>query len=191
MLSTLESLTEWACNCWGETFHSDDRRPFSHHPYLAPVLPAIPAGDWKNSARMVVATERLKRASKLVETENDGANKLVSVLLSMLSAEIRVPVDFAVVGGNGVQRWTRARARLVTNYAPTSVEWNTWLDTWYGIFTFKKDMNLSTGEDERTKRQVEVGSRPNFTKVNGRTFSGGVRSVAGWTSPEDGQTQAI
>ena len=52
-------------------------------------------------------------------------------------------------------------------------------------------MNLSTGEDERTKRQVEVGSRPNFTKVNGRTFSGGVRSVAGWTSPEDGQTQAI
>ena len=95
---------------------------------MAPVLPAIPAGDWKNFARMVVATERLERASKLVETENDGANKSVSILLSMLSAGIRVPVEFAVAGGNEVQRWTRARARLVTNYA--SVERNTRLDTY-------------------------------------------------------------
>ena len=149
MLSTLESLTEWACDYTEEkpftgvkgSFHylmaavnrklgeSDDTRPFSHYPYVAPVLPATPAGDWNNPARLVVATERLKRASKLVETENDRANKSVSIMLSMLSAEIRVLVELAVAGGNGVQRWTRARAWLVTNYAPTSVEWNTRLDT--------------------------------------------------------------
>ena len=66
MLSTLESLTEWRRPFTGVkgTFHylmaavnrklgeSDVTNPFSHHPYVAPVLPAIPA-------RMVVATERL------------------------------------------------------------------------------------------------------------------------------------
>ena len=78
---------------------------------------------------MVVATERLKRAIKLVETENKRANKSVSILLSELSAEIRVLVELAVAEGNGVQRRTRARAWLVTNYAPMSVERNTRLDT--------------------------------------------------------------
>ena len=90
---------------------SDDTRPFTHHPYVAPVLPAI-------RACMVVATERLKRATKLV-----------SILLSVLSAEIRGLVELAVAEGNGVQRRTRARAWLVTFYAPMSVEWNTRLDT--------------------------------------------------------------
>ena len=54
---------------------SDDTRPFTSHPYVPPRLPVIPAGDWNNPARMIIATERLKRATKLVETENDRANK--------------------------------------------------------------------------------------------------------------------
>ena len=107
---------------------SDDTRPFTSHPYVPPRLPVIPARDWNNPARMIIATERLKRATKLVETENDRANKSVSILLSMLSAEIRVLVEHAVAGDNGVPHWTHARTWLITNYAPTSVEWNTKLD---------------------------------------------------------------
>ena len=65
MLSTLEPLTELACNytvekpltCVRGSFHylmaavncklgeSDDTRPFFHHPDIAPVLPVIPAGN--------------------------------------------------------------------------------------------------------------------------------------------------
>ena len=60
-----------------------------------------------------------------METENDRANKSVSILLSVLSAEIRVLVELEAMEYN----FGRARAWLVTNYAPTSVEWNTRLDT--------------------------------------------------------------
>ena len=54
MLSTLESLTEWRKPFTGVkgTFHylmaavnRNVTNPFSHHPYVAPVLLAIPAGD--------------------------------------------------------------------------------------------------------------------------------------------------